>query len=423
MSPEDRASLLVRANALAGERMCAADPVLVAVRPALEVVPDMTPRTVLTSGPELDWPQYTGGQRRAVIGGAIFERLADDPDEVDTKIGRGEITVAPCQQYACIGSLAGVYTASMPVLVVDNANGGNRAYCTLFEGASPHRLNYGVYNAQVRENLELLGQVIGPTLDDAVTHTGGIPLRPIIRRALHLGDELHSRNTAATMLFTRDLFPALLDLGPSNSTQVRRTLDYLQSGDYFFLRLSMAASKVAADAAHGIHGSSVVTSMAFNCRQFGIRVSGLGDGWFQGPLPSMADAKLFDGHDTDEIEFMGGESTINETVGLGGFAQAAAFPLQRYQGGEPDHMVRTNREMYDITIAEHPDFQIPYMSFRGVPVGIDVERVVGTGITPALDIGIAGRNGGQIGAGSFRAPVEPFREAWAAYVRKYSEET
>lgn len=410
------------ANARAAELMCAADPVLVAVRPALEVVPGLRAGTVLTSGPDQDWSQYTGGQRAAVVGGAIYEGLARDAAEVDAKVNSGEMTVAACQRHLCIGSLAGVYTASMPVLVVRNAVHGNEAFCTLFEGASPHRLNYGVYNESVRENLGVLADVIAPILDEAVTAAGGIPLRPIMRRALHLGDELHSRNTAATLLFTRELFPSLLDLAVSKRPAVRRLLDYLGAGDYFFLRLSMAASKVTADAAHGIDRSSVVTAMAFNCREFGIRVSGLGDTWWRGPLPSLADLRLFDGHSADEVEFMGGESTINETVGLGGFAQAAAFPLQRYQGGSATRMVRANRKMYEITVGEHPEYSIPYLGFRGVPVAIDIERVLSTGISPVLDIGIAGRSGGQIGAGCVHAPIDCFERAWAGYRALYGEE-
>jgi Protein of unknown function (DUF1116) len=415
-------ALRTAANARAVERMCAADPVLVGVRPAREVVPGMMAGTILTSGPDLDWTDYAGGQRAAVVGGALFEGLAHNADEVDAKVASGEITVAPCHRHDCIGSLAGVFTASMPVLVVENAHGGNRAYCTLFEGASPHRLNYGVYNDEVRASLRLLEEVVGPTLHEAVTRAGGIALRPIMRRALHLGDELHSRNTAATLLFTREVFPALLDLVAIAEPQVRRTLEYLGSGDYFFLRLSMAASKAAADAGHGIEASSVVTSMTFNCKEFGIRVSGLGNRCFRGPLPDLADARLFEGHGADEIECMGGESTINETVGLGGLAQAAAFPLQRYQGGGPARMIETNREMYEITVGEHPAFQIPYFEFRGVPTGIDVHRVVASAITPAMDIGIAGRNGGQIGAGSFRAPLTCFERAQAAYVETYGGE-
>jgi len=422
LPPTGADAAIDEANRRAVELICAAEPVLVGVRAARDVMEGLDERTVLTSGPPLPWEEYTGGQRTAVIGGALYEGLAADAEQADARLRSGEIRVAGCQDYGCVGSLAGVTTASMPVLVVENAHGGNRAYCTLFEGASPHRLNYGVYNEEVRASLRLLEEVVGPTLDEAVTRAGAIALRPIMRRALHLGDELHSRNTAATLLFTRELFPALLDLVAIAEPQVRRTLEYLGSGDYFFLRLSMAASKAAADAGHGIEASSVVTSMTFSCKEFGIRVSGLGNRWFLGPLPDLADARLFEGHSADEIECMGGESTINETVGLGGMAQAAALPLQRYQGGGPERMIETNRKMYEITVGEHPEFQIPYFEFRGVPIGIDVHRVVANTITPALDIGIAGRNGGQIGAGSFRAPLTCFERAQAAYVETYGGE-
>jgi hypothetical protein len=402
------------ANAAAVDRLCAADPVLVDVRPAIEVVPGLTRETVLTSGPPLPWPAYVGGQRAGILGGALFEGLAADLDDAEAAIGAGRVRIAGCHDHGCIGSLAGIYTASMPVFVVENRRHGNRAFCNLFEGRSPFRLNYGVYNDDVRRSLLLLRDVIGPLLGEAVRALGGVPLRPIMRRALHMGDELHSRNTAATLLFTREIIPALLDLGARRPAEVRQLLDYLVASDYFFLRLSMAASKAAADAAHGVEGSSVVSAMAFNCRDFGIRVSGLGPRWFCAPLPRVA-ARLFPGYTEDDIEFMGGESVINETVGLGGFAQAAAFPLQDYQGGSPDGMVEMNRAMYAITLAEHPEFTIPSLGFRGVPTGIDIHRVVATGITPVMNIGVAGRKGGQIGAGVLRAPLACFEAAADAH--------
>lgn len=411
-------SLRDRANAETLERLWAAEPVLVDVRPALDVVPEMTLETLLTSGAPLPWDEYFGGQRSGVIGGALYEGLARDAEEADALIRDGRIRLATCSQHGCVGSLAGIYTASMPVFVVENTEGGNRAFCNLFEGPSPARLNYGVYNETVRESLGFIAEVAGPVLGEAVRRAGGIPLRPIIRRALHMGDELHSRNTAATLLFTRELFPALLDLAAEQGDQVRQTLEYLSSSDYFFLRLSMASSKATADAAHGVEGSSVVSAMTFNCRTFAIRVSGLGDAWFEAPMPPV-EAKLFEGHTIDEVEYMGGESVINETVGLGGFAQAAAFPLQEYQGGSPERMVAMNLEMYEIALGEHPDYRIPFLGFRGVPTGIDVFRVVATGIAPAMNIGVAGSGGGQIGAGVLRAPLACFEAAAAAYGRRY----
>jgi Protein of unknown function (DUF1116) len=407
-----------RANAETVERMWAADPVLVDVRPAREVVPGLTPETILTSGAPLPWNEYFGGQRSGIVGGALYEGLAADGQEADEKIRSGEIRVAACQDYGCIGSLAGIYTGSMPVLVVENRRGGNRAYCNLFEGKSPQRLNYGVYNEQVRETLRFLNDLVGPVLGEAVRLAGGIELGPIVKRALNMGDELHSRNTAATLLFTRELFGALVELAQRRHGEVRELLDYLAGGDYFFLRLSMASSKATADAAHGVEGASVVTAMTFSCREFAIRVGGLGDQWFRAPMPDV-EAKLFDGHTAADIEYMGGESVINETVGLGGFAQAAAFPLQDYQGGSPERMVETNLAMYEITVGEHPEYRIPYLRFRGIPTGIDIHRVVETGITPAMDIGVAGRGGGQIGAGTLRAPIACFEAAVEEYERRY----
>jgi len=306
--------------------------------------------------------------------------------------------------------------------VVENRAHGNVAFCNSFEGASRKRLNYGVYDADVHASLVFLQDVAAPVLAEALRATdGGIPLRPIIRRALNMGDELHSRNAAATLLLTRELLAPLLGVSRERPGETRDVVEFMVGNDYFFLRLSMAASKAAADAARDVEGSSVVTAMTFSCQEFAIRVSGLGDEWFRGELPTI-EAKLFDGHTADEIEFMGGESIINETVGLGGFAQAAAFPLQDFQGGSPDEMVANTLAMYEITVAEHPVYRIPALSFRGTPTGIDVRKVVQTGVRPIMDVGVAGRKGGQIGAGLMRAPIACFAAAAQAFADRHGAE-
>jgi Protein of unknown function (DUF1116) len=409
-----------RANELAVGRMLEAEPVLADMRPASEVVPGMTPETVLTSGAPMPWSEYTGGQRAAVIGGALFEGLASDPEDADAKLSDGRIKLGACHDYGCVGSLAGIYTASMPVFVVENRANGKVAFCNSFEGGSPKRLNYGVYDDEVRESLLFLQDVAAPVIADAIRRVeGGIPLKPIIRRALGMGDELHSRNAAATLLFTRELLIPLLDVAAERpDSEVRRTVEFMVGNDYFFLRLSMSASKATADAARDVEASSVVTAMTFSCKEFAIRVSGLGDEWFRSDLPGI-EAKLFEGYTQDDIEVMGGESIINETVGLGGFAMAAAFPLQDYQGGSPEGMVENTKRMYSITTAEHPVYRIPSLSFRGTPVGIDVCRVVESGVLPVMDVGVAGRSGGQIGAGLMTAPMACFEAAAAAYAERH----
>ena len=234
-----------------------------------------------------------------------------------------------------------------------------------------------------------------------------------------MGDELHSRNSAAALLFLRELVPDFLALAASGSERIASAVKTMVDDQYFFLRLSMAVGKAAADAARGVEGSSVLTAMAFNCRGFALRVSGLGDTWFKGPHASV-EAKLFEGHSEDEITWMGGESIITETIGLGGFAQAAAPALQSYQGGSYEKMIARNKELYAITVGENPDYLIPALGFRGTPTAIDIFKVIETKVLPVMDIGIAGRDGGQIGAGVVRAPMACFEAAAKAYNQRYS---
>lgn len=409
------------ANRRAYERLTQADPVLVDVARAVDVVPGMTSNTILTSGAPMPWAEYYGGQRNAVIYGAIYEGLADSVADADQRLASGRIRLGATHDHGCVGSVAGIYTASMPVFVVENKERGNRAFCNLYEGESRRRLNYGVYDDEVADGLRFLEQQLAPVLATAVARTGGIALKPLMARALRMGDEMHSRNTAATTLFARELTPAFIDLATEGQREaVLDALNFLYASDYFFLRLAMAAAKATADAARDIEGSSVVTAMTINCRGFAIRVSGLGDTWFQGSLPEV-DCKLFEGYTEDDIQWIGGESHITETVGLGGFAQAAAFGLQAYQGGSALEMARLNESMYEITVGEHTDFLIPFFGFRGSPVGIDIHKVVATGTVPVIDGGLAGKDGGQIGAGILRAPLDCFTAAVSAYADRYGD--
>lgn len=406
------------ANKLAYDRMCQADPVLVDIMPAIDAVPGLERNVVLASGPTLPWKEYIGGQREAIIGGVQFEGLAAGRGEAVEMLDAGDVVVAGCHDFGCVGSLAGIYTASMPVFVVENRANGNVGFCNFYEGTNPRRLNYGVYDDGVRDRLLFIQDEVAPVIGDAVRLAGGIPLKPIMARALHMGDELHSRNTASSLLFARELFPHLIELAATRKAAVKSAVQAMTEDHYFFLRLSMGASKATADAARDIEGSSVVTAMVIGCTTFAIRVSGLGDTWILGPHPEVQ-AKLFDGHTKDEITWMGGESIIAETIGLGGFAQASAPALQKYQGGSFRAMTEINEELYRITVGENPDYHLPVLGYRGTPTAIDVFRVAETGILPAMDIGVAGRDGGQIGAGVVRAPMQCFEAAVEAYRVQY----
>lgn len=400
------------ANAEAFQRLEAADPWVLDVAPARDVMPGYVDNLVLTSGAPMAWEDYVGGQREALIGGALFEGLAADRDEAIARFASGEIVIGACHDYGAVGSLAGIYTASMPVFVVENRTHGNIGFCNFYEGKEPRRLNYGCYDEGVHERLAHVNTVLAPVVGEAIRRTGGVALKPLIARALRMGDEVHSRNAAASMLFNREILPAVLDMVRDDFPGVRETMVHLAENDYFFLRLSMAAAKASADAMV-VPGSTLVSAMVFSCRGFAIRLAGLGDQWFEGP-PPVHEGKLFAGHTEGEITWMGGESPITETVGLGGFAQACALTLQEYQGGSAQVMIERNRQMYEITHGESSTYRIPLFDFRGTPTAIDARKVLQTGVTPVMDVGLAGRDGGQIGAGIIRAPRECFEQAMAA---------
>lgn len=405
------------ANAAAFERLDEADPWVIDVQPAREVLPSFRDNLVLTSGAPMPWSAYTGGQREALIGGALFEGLAASREDAIAGFDSGRIEVGACHDYSAVGSLAGIYTASMPVFVVVNRTHGNLGFCNFYEGKEPRRLNYGCYDEGVRDRLLHVNNVLAPVVGEAIRRQGGIALKPLIARALRMGDEVHSRNAAASILFNREILPAILDMVDAKVSGVRDTLLHLAENDYFFLRLSMAAAKASADAM-AVPGSTLVSAMAFSCRGFSIKLAGLGDMWFEGP-PPIHQGKLFAGHTEDEITWMGGESPITETVGLGGFAQACALSLQEYQGGSPEIMIERNREMYAITHGENSAYRIPLFGFRGTPTGIDARKVLETGVLPVMDVGLAGRDGGQIGAGVIRAPRECFADAMTEHAHRF----
>jgi hypothetical protein len=404
------------ANQLAFKRLVESEPVLVDVQRAVDVVPGMTSTTVLTSGAPLPWSEMIGIQRRAILNGVLYEKLAATTEEADAKLSSGEVRLEPTQAHGCVGVATGVYTASTPVFVVENRTAGNRGYCHMLEGNPPRLFVNGAWGDDVIERLRFVDNVFAPVVAEAVHRAGGIPLKPIMRRAIGMGDDLHTRNDAATQLFAGALFPTLLDVAKQREEEVRRTVHFLQTTPFMFMRLGVAAAKVALDAAHGVEGSSMVTGMIHSAVDFAIRVSGLGDEWLRGPHPEFL-GKYFWGSGPDDIGWAGGESSVMETIGLGGFAQAAAFALPFR--GPAEETIERNLRMYDITVGVHDEFKIPYLE-RGIPAGIDVLKVVDTGIRPVLNGAVVRKDGeGIAGLGPLAAALEPFQVAAAAYRKRY----
>ncbi|MEV4749452.1 DUF1116 domain-containing protein [Streptosporangium sp. NPDC049248] len=399
-----------RANETAVGRLVSARPQLVGVRPAHEVL-DLPKGTFLHAGPPIEWERASGPMRGALIGAMLLEGLAADAADAEERLARGQARLDSCHHHRTVGPMAGVVTSSMWMFEVRDAEHGGTAYCSLNEGLGKV-LRYGAYGPEVLRRLRWMAEVLGPALQATLERSGPLDLRALTAQALQMGDELHNRNRAATSLLVRELAPEVAEAAPGHAAEVLR---FINGNDHFFLNAGMAACKVSADAARNVPGSTMVVAMARNGTDFGVQVSGLGDRWFTGPA-GVPDGLYLGAYGPDDANPDIGDSTITETAGLGGFAMAAAPAIVRFVGGDVSDAMAATRSMYEITLAEHPAYQIPGLDFRGTPVGVDVTLVARTGLLPTVNTGIAGRvaGTGQVGAGLVSPPASAFTTALAA---------
>ncbi|MBP7829391.1 MAG: DUF1116 domain-containing protein [Kiritimatiellae bacterium] len=404
------------ANRKVTAKILAAQPVLVGLEKALDVIPGMKPNLILHSGPPITWDRMCGPMRGGIMCALMYEGRAKTPAEAEKLAASGEIEYAPCHEHSAVGPMAGIVSASMPVFLVKNEEHGNTAYCTLNEGLGKV-LRYGAYGEDVIKRLKWMEQVLYPALKKAVAKLGRVDLKNLIAQALHMGDEVHNRNRAATSLLYRALAPAIVTTGGDPQTTAD-VLEFINKNDHFFLNLSMPASKAGLDAARNVPGSSVAVVMARNGTDFGVQLAGTGDAWFTGPA-DVPDALYFPGYTKADANPDIGDSAITETNGLGGFAIAAAPAIVQFVGGTANDALNYTRQMYEITAAENNVYQVPSLNFRGTPTGIDVVKVVEKNILPFIDTGVAHKEAGvgQVGAGVLNAPLEPFRKAFEGFAR------
>jgi Protein of unknown function (DUF1116) len=409
-----------RANAQATKLILSGMPTLVGLERAIDVIPGMSPDMLLHAGPPITWDRMCGPMRGAIIGALLYERTAATPEAARRLAASGAIKFSPCHEHAAVGPMAGIISPSMPVFVLKNEAHGNPAYSTLNEGLGKV-LRYGAFGESVIERLDWMRDTLYPVLKKAVAKLGRIDLKNLIAQALHMGDEVHNRNRAATSLFYRTIAPAVITTcdQPSVAAEV---LEFINHNDHFFLNLSMAASKAMLDAARNINHSSIAVVMARNGTDFGVQLAGTANQWFTGPA-DVPDALYFPGYSKADANPDIGDSAITETNGLGGFAIAAAPAIVQFVGGVSDDALRYTRAMYEITAAENNIFQIPGLNFRGTPTGIDVRKVVEKNILPFIDTGVAHKQPGvgQIGAGVLNAPALPFQKAFEGFARSLNK--
>lgn len=386
-------------------RVHASEPWLVGVRPAHEVVPGMTPNLVLHAAPPAAWDDLSPVLRGGIEGAVAFEGI--DP---------GELELGAAQDHDAMAGGAGSITASTPVVVLEDRANGNRAFHFLMEGFGK-TLILGMYDEDVRDRLVWIRDELAPALDAAIAALGGIDCRALMVEALRRGDELHNRNAAATSMLAELLAPAL-DARPEVK---RRIFDFLRGNSQFFVAVSLAASRLALDAGHGVEGSSLVTAVGANGRDCGIKVSGLGDEWFVAPA-EVPEGVFLDGFGPDDAGPSCGDSLLVECAGLGATLLVAAPALWPLVGADEARARRIYDETVEIALGEHPHYRVPLLGDRGAPTGIDLLRVLETGLRPTIDIVMVHRDPGRgmIGFGLTSPPMACFEQAGAAFAARYA---
>lgn len=414
----DLRSRIDAANQQTVDRILAGDPVLVDVIPAHEAIPALAPRTILHSGPPVDWARMCGPMRGAVAGIAVFEGWARDIADAEAQAAAGAFRFAPNHDFGAVGPMTGMTTLSQPLMVVENRTYGNRAYCAINEGLGKV-MRFGGNDAEVLNRLGWLRDVLAPAMGRALRELGGIPLKPLVARGLTMGDEMHQRNVGCSGLLLRQLAPALARTS-HDTNELGDCLAFIGRNDQFFLNVAMAMGKALTDPARNIPCSSIVTALCRNGTDFGVRVSSTGDRWFTAPV-EMPQGLYFPGYSEADANPDMGDSAIVETIGLGGFAMAAAPAVVGFIGaGRASDAANFTRLMGEITWQANPEWAIPALDGAGVPTGIDIRRVVETGIAPTINTGIAHRRPGigQVGAGVVKAPLACFEKALSSFAEE-----
>ena len=402
----------ISANAEAVRRMLGVRARLVDVRPASAAL-GLRPGQFCHAGPPITFDRASGPLRGALIGALIYEGLAADPAQAEAMLQVGDgIEFTPCHDRQAVGPMAGVISPSMWLVELADEHTGARAFCSLNEGLGKV-LRYGAYGPEVIDRLRWMSDVLGPALATAVRATGPVDITAIVGQMVQMGDEGHTRNRAGTLMLLRELLPALIASGRP-AGDVAEVARFISTNDHFFLNLVMPTGKLMGDAAADVPGSTIVTAMCRNGTDFGIRVSGTGNEWFTGPA-LYPDGLFLPGFGADDANPDIGDSAITETMGIGGMAMATAPAIVRFVGGTVPDALAVTRRMYEITQTENSAFAIPILEFRGSPTGIDVTRVLRTGILPQINTGMAGRvaGTGQVGAGLVTPPMDCFTAAIA----------
>jgi len=403
-----RADAIEAANAEVIRRLDEAAPALHRVRRAGDVVPGMGERTILHSGPPLEFGRFCDPLRRSVAATAVSAGWADDADGVQRLVEGGDIQLEPANHHAAALPMAATIGPDDPVFEVHDPVGGGVAFSGINQGPG-RRAWLGVDAPEAVTHLTWLREVAAPLLDHVIRDQDPIDLFSVAAHAVQMGDDVHMRLQAATALLLRQLSPRIAGLDDPRRVELAT---YLSDNYLFFLNLVIAASKATVDWAAQVEGSTIVTCMSRNGTTFGVRLAG-SDRWALADAPPV-EAALFRGDfGPDDAAPDIGDSAIVELVGLGGAAAAGSPAVAGFVGGRMADALARTREFQTICTHRSSRFKLPPLEFEGTPLGLDVRRVVELEVAPSITTGILddSEGRGQIGAGLATAPLEAFQRA------------
>ena len=402
--------------------MMESDPVWEGVGIARKTIPNMKDFMLLHAGPPIEWPRMSGPMKGAVIGAIMYEGWATDEGEARKIAESGKITFEPNHLHSCVAPMAGIISPNMPVLILRDQKFDINTFSNLNEGLGKV-LRYGAYSPEVIHRLiwirDTLSRTLEVTISEVKKKSTGVAIKPIIAQALTMGDECHNRLNAATSLILREITPYMLSANIDKAS-LTESYEFINQNNFTALNLVMAAAKAMTLAAHNINHSTVVTALTRNGTDAAIWVSGLDQEWFVAPAP-VPKGVWFPGYSEKDANPDIGDSAITETAGFGAFAMAAAPSIVSWVGGSVAYAIENTQKMYKITQTKNSNFLIPFLDSQGTPTGIDIRKVVRTGITPTINTGIAHKNPGvgQIGAGLVTFPIELFKAALKGYAKRY----
>ena len=382
-------------------RLAAARPLLVDVVPARDVSPHHAAGGVSHGGPPIESTRMCPPMRQALGVALMIEGVAPTPEAALEKLDAGEVAYVPNHDLGGVGPMSGAVTGSMPVLIARDEATGKTAWCPLNEG-SGKVLRYGADGPEVVDRLTWMRDVLGPSLQRALQVVGPIDLIDVQRVAMTRGDECHHRTEEGTAIVA-ELLRGHVPLDVQA---------FIEGNGQFFLNLAMVSAKLAADCAAGVPGSSLVTVVARNGVEVGVKLSGTGEEWFVGKAALPDPHKLYDGFTAADMNPDLGDSAIVEVYGLGALAVAGSPLSAPSVGLSVADIDAIDARLRPIAAGTHTELFMTLSDGSSAPaiLGVDARAVVATGQVPPIHTGIAHRQPGigQIGGGITLPPFPAF---------------